>query len=126
MDIHVSNLPFKLTEQELSSLFEPYGKVEAVNIILDHKLRQSKGYGFVKMYKDSEAKEAIKALNGFVIEDRPLKVSESVKEEEKKKPALPYWKRTPKKGQKIVTFDDESQAPKERKKRRGHGRGTTY
>lgn len=127
MDIHVSNLPFKLKEEELKALFEPYGEVESVHIILDHKLRQSKGYGFVKMPSREEAFAAMKGLNGHMLEDRELKMSEARPKQEEKsdKGNFPFWKQKKKPGQKLITFDNEPQ-PKERKKRRGHGRGTTY
>lgn len=130
MDIHVSNLPFKLKEEELTALFETYGKVESTSIVIDHKTRQNKGFGFVKMANEEDAKKAITDLNGHEIQERKLKVTVSLKKEvEKDDPrSLPYWKRKPKKQASIVSFDGQHKKPKSgtHKKRRGHGRGTTY
>jgi RNA recognition motif-containing protein len=127
MDIHVTNLPFKLREDELKELFEVYGTVESAHVVLDHKLRQSKGYGFVKMPDDEQAAKAIKALDGFAILEREIKVSKSrtKAEAEKSEKKFPFWKQKKAGTQKLVTFDDEPER-KERKKRRGQGRGTTY
>ena len=133
MDIFVSNLPFKLSETELQELFKPYGEVTAAKIIIDHKLRQSKGYGFVTMPDFTQGKAAIKALNGYKLNDRPLKVSISTKAPEADAPdtlkaLVPFWKRKIKLKNKFVTFDNEPEAPKKgmHKKRKGHGRGTKY
>lgn len=128
MDLHVSNLHFKLTEAELSEIFKAHGTVESVQIIIDHKLRQSKGYGFVKMPNDEEAREAIKALNGFEVMERSLKVSESKPrgDEKEKSNKIPFWKLKKKPKQRLVTFGDEPVEPQKRKKRRGQGRGTKY
>ncbi|MGR3810679.1 RNA recognition motif domain-containing protein [Jiulongibacter sp. NS-SX5] len=128
MDLHVSNLPFKLTEAELQEIFEEIGPVESVQIILNHKLRQSKGYGFVKMVNEQDGLTAIDELNGFEVQDRALKVSKSMaktdeKTQEKK---VPFWKSKKKPKQKLVTFGDEPATPQKRKKRRGQGRGTKY
>jgi RNA recognition motif-containing protein len=49
MDIYISNLPFKLKETQLRELFEQYGQVTSVKIIVDNITRQNKGFGFVAM-----------------------------------------------------------------------------
>ncbi|MFT7434633.1 MAG: RNA recognition motif-containing protein [Psychromonas sp.] len=130
MDIHVSNIPFKLKDDELKELFSPYGEVESVKIVIDHKTRLNKGYGFVIMPIELEAKKAIVGLNGHTLIDRKLKVSLSTKKEVKKAKdvLLPFWKRKPKKTESVVTFDGQHKKPVKgkHKKRRGHGRGTTY
>lgn len=127
MDIHVSNLPFKLTEEELKALFEKHGEVESVQIVINHKTRQNKGFGFVKMPNKAEAGTAIYRLNGFEVMDRKLKVSESKPKEEEVKKAY-NWKANIKKRGSIVSFDGQHKKPLKgkHKKRRGHGRGTTY
>ncbi|AWW00204.1 RNA recognition motif domain-containing protein [Arcticibacterium luteifluviistationis] len=127
MDIHVSNLPFKLTEEELKALFEKHGEVEVVNIIKNHKTRQNKGFGFVKMPNKAEAGTAIYKLNGFTVMDRKLKVSESATKEVPEKKAY-NWKANIKKKTSVVSFDGQPKRPVKgkHKKRRGHGRGTTY
>ena len=63
MDIFISGLPFKIKESELKSIFEKFGTVGSVKIIIDKITRQSKGFAFIEMDNDEEAKSAIKTLN---------------------------------------------------------------
>ncbi len=77
MNIYVGNLSYRLTEDELKELFAEYGEVSSVNIITDKYSGQSKGFGFVEMPVQSEAEEAIKALNASPIKGRDLKVNEA-------------------------------------------------
>ncbi len=77
MNIYVGNLDFKVTEQELTELFSEYGDVESSRIITDKYSGRSKGFGFVIMDNDSEAKEAIDALNGTDLKTRQLTVNEA-------------------------------------------------
>lgn len=77
MNIYVGNLSYRLTEDELRELFTEYGEVSSVNIITDKYSGQSKGFGFVEMPVQSEAEEAIKALNSSPIKGRDLKVNEA-------------------------------------------------
>ena len=62
--LYVANLGADITESALTTMFEPYGAVEFVKLILDHATGRPKGYGFVKMKSDQEARAAIAALNG--------------------------------------------------------------
>lgn len=77
MDIFVGNLPFKIKEEELKELFGKYGKVDDVNLIIDKRIGQPKGYGFVVMKVEKEALAAINALNGIELMERVIKVSQS-------------------------------------------------
>ncbi|WP_247237419.1 RNA-binding protein [Telluribacter sp. SYSU D00476] len=77
MDIFVGSLPFKMKERELQEIFEKYGEVSSVKIIIDHETRQNKGFGFVKMPDEQQAQHAISELNGVEIDGRPLVVNES-------------------------------------------------
>ncbi len=81
MDIFVGSLSFKLRESELREAFEKYGKVNSAKIIIDKITRQSKGFGFVEMPDEVEARAAINALNGADMYGRPLVVNESQKRE---------------------------------------------
>ncbi|GGB92181.1 RNA recognition motif domain-containing protein [Dyadobacter sediminis] len=81
MDIFVGSLSFKLKESELREAFEKFGKVSSAKIIIDKITRQSKGFGFVEMPDESEAKLAISELNGAEMYGRPLVVNESQKKE---------------------------------------------
>ncbi len=81
MDIYVGSLPFKMKEVELREIFEKYGEVSSAKIIIDKMTRQSKGFGFVEMPDDAQAKEAISNLNGQEFGGRTLVVNESQKTE---------------------------------------------
>jgi cold-inducible RNA-binding protein len=73
--IFVGNLGFGATEESLKALFERYGIVDRVRIMTDRQTAQSRVFGFVEMAKDSEADQAISALNGFIMEGRALNVA---------------------------------------------------
>jgi len=75
MDIYVGSLPFKIKEKNLQELFEPFGTVTSVKIVIDHISRQNKGFGFVTMPDDKEAAQAIESLNGTEVMGREIIVS---------------------------------------------------
>jgi RNA recognition motif-containing protein len=77
MNIYVGNLPYSLTEDELRAAFSQFGEVSSVNIIMDRMSGQSKGFGFVEMPDNSEADEAIKALNESALNGRNIKVNQA-------------------------------------------------
>jgi RNA recognition motif-containing protein len=74
--IYVGNLPFRITEGELSDLFQQIGPVESVSIITDRDTGRSKGFGFVSM-GDEDAEKAISAYNGKDLNGRALTVNEA-------------------------------------------------
>jgi RNA recognition motif-containing protein len=74
MNIYVGNLSFTTTEDSLKSLFTPFGSVESVKIIKDRVSGRPKGFGFIEMPSNSEADQAIKALNGNRIDGVNIKV----------------------------------------------------
>ena len=86
MNIFVGSLPFKIEESELQEIFEEYGEVTSVKIITDRATGRSKGFGFVEMTNEEEAKKAIEELNNAEIEGRTIVVN---KAEEKKEGARP-------------------------------------
>ncbi len=77
MNIYVGNLDFKTTEDEVKTLFEQHGQVESVQIIKDKYSGDSKGFGFVVMPNDAEAKTAMETLDGQLMSGRNIKVNES-------------------------------------------------
>lgn len=81
MNIFVGSLPFSLEESELREFFEEYGEVSSVKIISDKFSGRSKGFGFVEMPDDEQAKKAIEELNGAEVDGRTIVVNKS---EEKK------------------------------------------
>ena len=63
MNIFVSNLNYKVTDENLRELFEQFGDVLSANIIKDKITKYSKGFGFVEMYDDKDGEAAIKDLD---------------------------------------------------------------
>jgi cold-inducible RNA-binding protein len=77
MDIYVGNLPYQVDDQALKGLFEQYGTVSSARVIMDRQAGQSKGFGFVEMADEAEAKAAIEATNEQEFMSRNLRVNES-------------------------------------------------
>jgi RNA recognition motif-containing protein len=73
--VYIGNLDYDRTEKDIKVLFSHYGKVKSAKIVLDTETERSKGIAFVQMFDESEAKEAIKGLNGLRFDNRTLKVS---------------------------------------------------
>jgi cold-inducible RNA-binding protein len=76
-NIYVGNLSFATSEETVRSLFEAHGTVDRVNIARDRATGQPRGFGFVEMTNDSEADQAMNALNGRDIDGRTLNVNEA-------------------------------------------------
>ena len=83
MNIYVGQLPFSVTEEELSEMFARFGEVASLNIVTDRYTGQSKGFGFIEMPNNSEADQAIKGLNKSMVKGREIKVNQA--EERRKK-----------------------------------------
>jgi cold-inducible RNA-binding protein len=75
--LYVGGLAYSVTEKELEDLFSEQGKVVSAAVIKDRDSGQSKGFGFVEMSDDNEAKKAIEALNGKELSGRALTVNEA-------------------------------------------------
>jgi RNA recognition motif-containing protein len=86
MNIYIGNLSDSMTEEKLKSLFAEFGDIESVKVIKDRFSGRPKGFGFIEMPSNSEADQAIKALNGNRIDGNHIKV----------RPADPGGKRTKK------------------------------
>jgi RNA recognition motif-containing protein len=84
MNIYLGNVDFKVKEEQLTDLFAEYGEVKSVKVITDKLTGRSKGFAFVEMPNDDEAKEAITALNGYMLNSRELSVSVARPKEERK------------------------------------------
>ena len=75
MNIYVGNLSYEVTEEALQESFEAFGHIESVRIVKDSFSGKSKGFGFVEMPNNAEAKSAIDGLNDKELKGRTLKVN---------------------------------------------------
>jgi RNA recognition motif-containing protein len=73
--IYVGNLPWKATEDDLTSLFAEFGQIRDVRIIQDPATGRSRGYGFVEFTVSGHVESAVTSLNGREFQGRPLMVS---------------------------------------------------
>ncbi|MCA1753800.1 MAG: RNA-binding protein [Spirochaeta sp.] len=76
--IYVGNLNYNTSESDLTELFEAYGTVVSTAVITDRDTGNSKGFAFVEMGSEDEARAAISALDGNEVDGRQLKVNESI------------------------------------------------
>lgn len=77
MNIYVSNLNFKLQDEDLKHVFTAFGEVSSAKIIRDNQSGRSRGFGFVEMPNDDHARTAIEKLNGTEVEGRTIVVNEA-------------------------------------------------
>ncbi len=75
--LYVGNLSYSTTSADLEKLFAPFGKVDSANVVEDRDSGRSKGFGFVEMGSDEEARSAMDALNGQEHDGRALTVNEA-------------------------------------------------
>ncbi|HEX2347811.1 MAG TPA: RNA-binding protein [Ktedonobacterales bacterium] len=75
--IYVGNLPYNTDDAQLHQLFSAYGSVVDARVITDRTTGQSKGFGFVEMSTEDEARAAIAGLNGTMLGNRPLRIDEA-------------------------------------------------
>jgi cold-inducible RNA-binding protein len=81
--LYVGNLTYNVTNADLDALFAPFGTVQSSQVIQDRDTGRSKGFGFVEMGSDNEAREAIAALNEREHDGRRLTVNEAKPREER-------------------------------------------
>lgn len=77
MKIYVGNLSFRSTEDGIRDLFSQFGQVDESSIVQDRETGRSRGFAFVTMADDGEARAAIEALNGQEFDGRTLTVNEA-------------------------------------------------
>jgi RNA recognition motif-containing protein len=75
--IYVGNLPWRLTEEQLTEIFAAHGEVMDTKIVTDRDTGRSRGFGFVTMTEGQSAQAAIESINGHVVEGRNLVVNEA-------------------------------------------------
>ncbi|CAK1603260.1 unnamed protein product [Parnassius mnemosyne] len=72
--LYVGSLHFNITEDMLRGIFEPFGKIDHIQLMTDPETGKSKGYGFLTFHHAADAKKAMEQLNGFELAGRPMKV----------------------------------------------------
>lgn len=77
MNLYVSNIAFKLRDDELRQAFEPYGEIVSSKIIMDRETGRSRGFGFVEFATREAGEAAIEGLNGVDLGGKELSVSEA-------------------------------------------------
>jgi RNA recognition motif-containing protein len=77
MNLYVGNIPFGSTEDDIREIFAPMGEVVRCHLVLDRETNRSKGFAFIEMASDDEARKAMEKLNGFEIDGRRLVVNEA-------------------------------------------------
>lgn len=75
--LYVGSLSYGVDDNKLKELFAEFGTVVSAQVIVDRDSNQSKGFGFVEMSTEDEAKAAIKALNGKDVDGREIVVNEA-------------------------------------------------
>jgi cold-inducible RNA-binding protein len=86
MKLYVGNLAFETTENDLQDLFEQHGAVNEVNLMMDRMTGKSRGFAFVTMNDNEQAKAAMTATNGKELNGRALNVNEARPREERPRP----------------------------------------
>lgn len=81
--LYVGNLSYDVSSSDLESMMSEHGTVQSAEVISDRMSGRSKGFGFVEMANDAEAKAAIDALNGQDRNGRALTVSEAKPRQER-------------------------------------------
>lgn len=75
--LFVGSLPWSTTDEQLKELFETVGTVESANVVTERETGRSRGFGFVEMATEEEAKAAVEKLNGHELEGRTITVNEA-------------------------------------------------
>ena len=77
MNLFVAGLPYDLDDDELMEIFEKFGVVKSAKVAMDKETGKSRGFGFVEMQNDAEAKDAIENLNDISLGKKPLVVKQA-------------------------------------------------
>ncbi len=75
--MYVGNIPYNATEEDLREMFSEIGEIESLKIMKDNFTERSKGFGFIEMADENDAKKAIATLNGKDFMGKPLTVAEA-------------------------------------------------
>lgn len=75
--LYVGNLSYDLNTEDLRAAFQNVGQVVDAKVLIDRESGRSRGFGFVTMGSDEDAKKAIREMDGFVLGGRSLRVNEA-------------------------------------------------
>lgn len=75
--LYVGNLPYSVTDESLREAFSPHGEVVSASVVMDRATGRSRGFGFVEMSTSEAAEKATQAMNGALLDGRPLTVNEA-------------------------------------------------
>jgi len=75
--LYVGNLSYSTTDDSLRDAFAAHGEVVSANVMVDRETGRSRGFGFVELSSEAEARTAIDAMNGSMLDGRPLTVNEA-------------------------------------------------
>ena len=78
MNIYVGNLNYRVRENDLKAMMEQFGTVDSVKVVKDRETGRSKGFAFVEMQDDADAKRAINELNEKDFDGRRMVVKEAI------------------------------------------------
>lgn len=81
--LFVGSLSWNVNDDQLKDFFAAVGNVVSANVIMDRETNRSKGFGFVEMSTDDEAKAAVDQLNNKELDGRAIVVSEARPREDK-------------------------------------------
>ncbi len=81
--LFVGNLSYGVTDESLKEFFEAAGTVESAKVITDRETGRSRGFGFVEMSNEDEAKKAVDDLNEKELDGRAISVNEARPQEER-------------------------------------------
>ncbi len=82
-NLFVGSLPWSVNDEQLAQIFAEAGSVDSARVITERDSGRSKGFGFVEMATDEEAKKAVEMLNGKELEGRAITVNEARPREER-------------------------------------------
>jgi len=83
--LYVGNISFQASEDDIRELFSKSGEVESVKLISDQATGRAKGFGFVEMATEEDAKKAIDSLNGTSFMERTITVAEAKPQQPREK-----------------------------------------
>ncbi len=83
MKLYVGNLPFSATREDIEGVFEPYGPIDDIHVVMDRETQRPRGFAFVTLAEKSQAIKAVEALNESDMGGRKLVVNEARPREER-------------------------------------------